>query len=274
MWGIPYHHPMTENLLDIEYLKSLGRDPKWFGLGFIQLKLSKTRRMHFWHPDLLPNDPAFVEEYHDHRYNFTSDVLVGEITNRIATAIPSPKETGYSLFDVCCSGGGQIYRWPVELTASATFTTKAGGSYFVQRDTFHRVEVKHCVTLQTRSETVKDKARVIQLSAKPSSNPFDGEIEVPRLWEYIAELLPPAPGYHIAEIPKGELGEASKIFEEALELRDAVSQGARVMQLVELSDMLGAVEAFLDKHHSGYSLDDLRTFSDITKRAFRNGHRV
>jgi len=80
-------------------------------------------------------------------------------------------------------------------------------------------------------------------------------------------------GYHIEVIPKGELGELSKIQEELSELRDAMVQGSRVMALVELSDTVGAIQAFLDKHFPGFTIDDLKTFSNITKRAFENGHR-
>lgn len=266
---------MTENLLDIDYLKSLDIAPKWFGLGFIQLKLSDTRRMHFWHPDLKPDDAAFMEEYHDHRYDFVSEVLVGQIDNHIATVEATAEKSPYGQFEVCCSGGGQEFQWPVWLTETASFTTPAGHDYFLHRDAFHRVTAHSCVTLQTRSETIKEKARVIQKMDRPSDNPFDTHIETDRLWGYIADLLPrnEKPGYHLGDIPKGVLGEPSKIMEEAHEFMDAYNQNARVMELVELSDMLGAVEAFLDRHHPGYTLEDLKTMSDITKRAFENGRR-
>lgn len=81
------------------------------------------------------------------------------------------------------------------------------------------------------------------------------------------------PGYHLAEIAKGELGELSKIYEEVAELKDAEEQKASVMILVELSDIIGAIESFLQKHHSEMSLDDLIKMSNITKRAFQNGRR-
>lgn len=84
---------------------------------------------------------------------------------------------------------------------------------------------------------------------------------------------PSKPGYHLACIEKGQLGELSKIKEEMEEALDAHAQNASVMVLVELSDLIGAVEAFLAKHHPSISLDDLRTFSAITKRAFENGRR-
>jgi phosphoribosyl-ATP pyrophosphohydrolase len=129
------------------------------------------------------------------------------------------------------------------------------------------------VTLQTRSDDLKDKARVIQHMDRPSCNPFDTHIETHRLWEYIRDLLPEKPGYHLRGIEKGILGEPSKIREEAEELIDAYEQDSRVMELVELSDLMGAVEAFLAKRHPGYTLDDLKTFSAITQRAFVNGRR-
>lgn len=79
-------------------------------------------------------------------------------------------------------------------------------------------------------------------------------------------------GYHIKKIDKGVLGEFSKIREEFLEAEDAIEQGNKVMLLVELCDMIGAIEAFV----SGYniSLEDLLKMKDATKRAFLDGSRV
>lgn len=84
---------------------------------------------------------------------------------------------------------------------------------------------------------------------------------------------PENPGYHLAHIQKGELGELSKVREELDEAFDAQQQQASVMVLVELSDMLGAVQAYLEKHHPSITMDDLMRFSMITQRAFKNGRR-
>jgi hypothetical protein len=81
------------------------------------------------------------------------------------------------------------------------------------------------------------------------------------------------PGYHMREIPKGTLGELSKIREELEEAEDAKEQGVEVMVLVELSDMVGAIEAYLDVHHHGTTIEDLHKMSEVTKRAFQNGRR-
>lgn len=80
-------------------------------------------------------------------------------------------------------------------------------------------------------------------------------------------------GYHVNKIQKGTLGEISKIEEELNELKDAQAQGAKIMELVELSDMIGAIELYLEKNHAGTTLDDLIKMKNITKRAFENGHR-
>lgn len=79
-------------------------------------------------------------------------------------------------------------------------------------------------------------------------------------------------GYHLVAIPKGELGEISKITEEYLELIDANKQQNPVMELVELSDMLGAIESYTLKHYN-INLSNLLVMTRATQRAFKNGHR-
>lgn len=81
------------------------------------------------------------------------------------------------------------------------------------------------------------------------------------------------PGYHLVEIEKGEVGELSKIKEEIEEAMDAKMQSSELMVLVELSDAVGAIEAYLLKYHPSFSLRDLQIMAGITKRAFENGRR-
>ena len=78
-------------------------------------------------------------------------------------------------------------------------------------------------------------------------------------------------GYHKTKIPKGILGEFSKIEEEFLELKDAKEQGDKVLILCELTDMLGAIEEYIKKYN--LTLYDLKLFSDKTKKAFKEGNR-
>lgn len=79
--------------------------------------------------------------------------------------------------------------------------------------------------------------------------------------------------YHLAVIPRGVFGDSSKILEEVLELQDAEAQGASIMALNELADIVGAVEGYLAKHHPYYHLDDLLKMKELTTRAFLSGAR-
>ena len=78
-------------------------------------------------------------------------------------------------------------------------------------------------------------------------------------------------GYHRREIVKGILGQASKIREEHDEFLDAVEQGNPVMALLELSDLIGAIEAYA----AGYrmTLAELIRMKDATRNAFVTGVR-
>lgn len=79
-------------------------------------------------------------------------------------------------------------------------------------------------------------------------------------------------GYHLKSIPKGILGEFSKIKEEFLEFEEALDQNNPVMALVELSDLLGAIERYALEMHN-ISLADLISMKEATARAFESGDR-
>lgn len=84
----------------------------------------------------------------------------------------------------------------------------------------------------------------------------------------------PPMGYHLSSITKGVYGEASKIFEETEEFRDAIAQGNKIMSLVELADMVGAMDAYLQKEYDGkIGMHDLLEMSAATRRAFATGDR-
>lgn len=66
-------------------------------------------------------------------------------------------------------------------------------------------------------------------------------------------------GFHIRAIPKGVYGELSKIREELEEAEDAEAQGIDLMVLLELADILGAVEGVAKRY--GMTLDQLRAYA-------------
>lgn len=79
-------------------------------------------------------------------------------------------------------------------------------------------------------------------------------------------------GYHFREITKGSIGAVSKVREELEELEDAAAQNNKILQLVELSDLYGAVEAVA--RTLGVTIDDVAAMSAATERAFRLGERA
>ncbi len=78
--------------------------------------------------------------------------------------------------------------------------------------------------------------------------------------------------YHKNEIPKGVVGQFSKIQEEYLELEDAYQQGDKILQLCELSDLIGAIDLYT-KTEFNMSLSDLISFSNKTMDAFKENKR-
>lgn len=80
-------------------------------------------------------------------------------------------------------------------------------------------------------------------------------------------------GYHKAEITKGVYGHFSKIEEEFQELKDAIDQKDRILALVELSDLVGAIDGFVKHEFKTMSLDDIVKFSKLTQHAFETGDR-
>jgi hypothetical protein len=79
-------------------------------------------------------------------------------------------------------------------------------------------------------------------------------------------------GYHLNYIPKGKVGDASKISEEYAEFIDALFQKSPVLELVELTDLIGAIEAYtLAKYN--IDLDKLILMTRATQSAFKDGER-
>jgi CYTH domain-containing protein len=79
-------------------------------------------------------------------------------------------------------------------------------------------------------------------------------------------------GYHLRHIPRGLLGELSKVREELEELEDAAAQDNRILASVEASDLYGALRAYSERALQ-CDMDDLRDMANATKRAFDAGER-
>lgn len=262
----------------VDFLRSTGATPNYFGLGFIQMKFDETYRMHFWHPAL--SSVVAEEELHDHRYDFVSCILHGSTTHIVYDFVPD--EAGdHGMYEVSCKPGDA--REPAlkgrgRVVRSGSYTMEAGSQYEFPHTQFHRIRARECITLVERREIVKEMATILKPMDTGHVCPFSQTIPQDLLWEYIAELVEdrvrePNGGYHLRPISKGVFGEVSKIEEELEEFKDALKQGNDIMALVELSDQLGAIRGWLERNHPSITIEKLITMNDATTRAFVNGHR-
>ena len=149
----------------------------------------------------------------------------------------------------------------------------AGTDYNLLHNTLHKVEpIGRTITHVVRGEIVKEEATVVRNKDSEFICPFGFVYPVEQLWEYIDDCINgPFYGYHKVKIQKGTIGEISKIEEELAELKDAIAQDNKIMVLCELSDLYGALEAYVENQNT--TMEDVIKMSNATKRAFKDGFR-
>ena len=176
-------------MIDISYdiLKSTGSIPHWFGLGFVQLKLNYKQRIHFWHPDFRP----IVDDVHNHRYSFTSQIIAGEMIHE--TWSYEPCNSGKTeCLAVSCQPGQMEEQHRISIgtaTMHGRYTLTKGSKYFMTTKEFHRTFAKRAVTILCRGEIECDNALVLRNIGQPSVCPFSKDKSETECWEIIKELL-------------------------------------------------------------------------------------
>ena len=184
---------VPEGVLDIGWLRAMsavnGTPPHWFGLGFIQLKLTADTRIHFWLPWLRGKER---EEIHNHRYNFVSRVLAGKLHKEIYAV--TPNDFGdHELFTTTCAPGSEgtceNFR-TVSCSKIAEFDLTAPSTYFFGHDQFHTTEgTNFAITYLEREPKVKSDAMVVKVAGAPTTCPFANPIPVDELWDHIIRGL-------------------------------------------------------------------------------------
>ena len=200
-----------------------GSEPYWFGLGFIQLKLSDTERMHFWTP-AIPRKER--EEIHNHRYNFTSLVLAGKLKHQTFYAV-SDVLGAYELFQTNCSPekeGTVETVTPHHVFSSGYYEMVAGTKYFFPHYQFHTTEeTLFAITYLRREPKVKEFADVIKTRGAGTTCLFAEKIPAEICWQYIAKALDHAVHHEkLHSIPCRACGAPSGQFGEKPSVKDVV----------------------------------------------------
>ncbi|QSL90472.1 hypothetical protein [Pseudomonas atacamensis] len=103
------------------------------GLGFVQVQLQGNQRLHVWHPE-LPRRACFAHSaIHDHRFNFTSRVIVGTQLNH-CFRMERCEEGAYMLYlhegaRTACGGRPWTPDGRANLVLDGQFKVEAGNDY-------------------------------------------------------------------------------------------------------------------------------------------------
>lgn len=176
------------DFLDLGWLKTHSKLIHFFGLGFVQIKLNDLERLHFYHPDFK----GFVEEPHDHRYYFTSNVLKGSIKNTI-WKIADIGEPAIVKYESCKKEKNTVPNsYETHRECIGSFIINEGSGYFIDDNTFHQVcrqGNKPCITYLVRGKPTKDFARVLSAPSMIELCPFSQNLPDDELWKIVKECL-------------------------------------------------------------------------------------
>lgn len=193
-------------ILDIDYLKTNCQRLYFFGLGFIQVKLNDSERVHFY-TDVFPKTTV-EEEIHNHRYNFESQIVKGTITQEIFSCHLDSEVnsliTKQELFSNHLNGDCKFcltketcnpaikkefekQACTIKLLQRHTFV--AGSSCWTDHNTFHRVEANNAITYLKRGPYMKDEGDVIYPANITPACPFSVKVSDDELWEVIGKML-------------------------------------------------------------------------------------
>lgn len=176
-------------ILDIDYLKSNCKRIYNFGLGFVQIVLNDTERVHFY-----LDDKSFQtnEEIHNHRYNFESTILKGKFQNNIWDIIPSSEAT-HILKNESCNKDIKLdndvsISYIVKLLDEKVY--EVGDSYQMSFNQFHNIDwFGNTITYLRRSDIILPYAQVLTRVNEVSCCPFAGIKEEKEIWEIVEYII-------------------------------------------------------------------------------------
>lgn len=178
---------LPSNWLKLDWLKSNCYKIHYFGIGFIQVKLTEHQRVHFYSSLLLPIISE-EEDIHDHRYDFTSHIVKGIFGHEIYSI--DFNSSTHILEQESCQEGVTPDSKPIPCGIfKESRHTYWGGSYSMQSGQFHRVVHGDCITYLERGPTKKKFASVVRSPGAPKVCPFSKKMEEVELWDWVDKMI-------------------------------------------------------------------------------------
>ncbi|MHC8358489.1 hypothetical protein ACYZTL_25590 [Pseudomonas sp. LB3P81] len=167
------------------------------GLGFVQVQLKGNQRLHVWHPE-LPRRACFEHSaIHDHRFDFTSRVLVGTQINHVY-AMQRKHDGEFVLYlheGKRSANGGRPWTpdGHADLTPLPSFEVPAGKDYDSTAYVYHRTEPggdgRVATIMAKRGEYPAGAHSTCRVGIEPDTV-FDWFQWSPaQLWEVVSDVL-------------------------------------------------------------------------------------
>lgn len=170
--------------IDLDWLKANHVRLYYFGLGFIQLKIDETHRIHFYSREL----PVINEDVHNHRYNFESKVLHGCFTNNKYDVVDG---NSHLMVNESCSPikEAPLLNQPCSIKWREIMILIEGMRYKMTSEEFHTVHATSCITLLKREPVTKEFAQIIVPTGSTPTCPFSLKYPKEQLWRMIERML-------------------------------------------------------------------------------------
>lgn len=176
------------------------------GLGFIQVVLGGNQRLHVWHPDLPKRRCAEFSSIHDHRFSFTSQVLVGEQINvrynvidstqvRNLCRAPGMEYVAYEHSGARLPTGSRPWEPAMLLTLEEGIIERIKPGYMYQMDKYqlHRTQPGgdgRVATLMTKTdEGTYGAYSLCRIGVEPDVEFDRYQLSENELWEYVKSVL-------------------------------------------------------------------------------------
>lgn len=188
---------MIQDLIrEVEALRHVAR-PRVHGNGFIQLDLTRRRRLHVWGDPRIPRQ-SIPSTIHDHTFSFTSVVFGGQLVHRCIDLIEDPNGA-YEMYQAVCNHGEDTRLVKSSSRFNATVTAehllRIGETYQFEARRFHETIAPWlCVTVID-----KDGPTLAQGGPNPNvlvptgwqpDNTFDRyQVAAEHLWKIIHDAL-------------------------------------------------------------------------------------